>query len=87
MGEAVVSGFARLTWTWKRLTQTEWNWWNTTVLGGAASVTKSGSPAIKLYNHMNVLTDYSSCVIMAPKFETVERSRYINVTIEIEQIQ
>lgn len=85
-GEAVVAGFARLTWTWARMSQEDWNFWNTTVLAGSASRSISASPAAKLFNHMNVLTDYSYCVILAPSFERVQNAKYINVKLEIEQI-
>lgn len=86
IGEAVTSGFSKLTWKWKSLTQTQWNFINTTVLGGAASKTITGANAIKLYNHMNVLTTYTNCVIQRPTFENVAWGRYINVSWEIEQI-
>lgn len=86
LGEAITAGFSKLTWKWTRLSQTEMNFLLTTVLGGAATKSITANPALRTYNHQNVLTNYTSCIVQRPTWERWSGNRYQGVTLEIEQI-
>lgn len=83
-GLAVTAGTSSLTWKWGRMTQTEWNWWYTTLLTGFAS--KAFTSGIRLVNDLNVETAYSACVVSRPVAETVTGAEYLGVTVEITQL-
>ena len=84
-GVAVTGGQSALLWKWARLTQTEWNWWYTTICGGAASVAVSGTT--RLVNNLNVETAYTYCIVHRPVAESVTGGEYLGVTVEITEIQ
>jgi hypothetical protein len=83
-GLAVTAGAATVVWKWARLTQSEWNWWYTTLLTGLAS--KAFTSGIRLVNNLNVETAYNACVVHRPVAETVTGADYLGVTVEITQI-
>jgi len=82
-GEAVTAGGASVTWTFDMLNATEFAWWYTTVLAGAASKLCSNN---RLWNALGTETAYSSAIVLRPEWERVQAGAYWNVTIKIEQI-
>lgn len=84
-GAAVTGPYASLTWTWAYLTKTEYLFWRTTVLAGAASATFTANT--ELYDDTQTLKTITYCTVMRPQYETIEGGLYKNVTVQIDQIK
>ena len=82
-GAAVTAGYSSLSWQWPFLKQTDFAWWITTILAGAASAEFS---QCKLINHLQTLTTYTHCIVYRPDYERIENGLYYNVTLTIEAI-
>lgn len=83
-GEAVVSGYYKLTWTFPQLSLSDMTWICSTLLGGAASVTYSSA---ELYNKIGTLTSYTNAVAYEPTFDTATGGYFENVVWVIDRIR
>ena len=83
-GQAITAGNGSiLTWQWPYLKQSDFAWWITTVLSGAASAELS---QCRLINHLQTLTTYTHCFVYRPDYERIENGLYHNVSLTIEAI-
>ena len=83
-GLPVTGGTATLTWTFSFMTQAEWDFWSTTVLGGAPG--KECSGLTQLYDHDKTLTTFTRCVVLRPEWDRIENGLFRDVVVTIEQI-
>lgn len=83
-GAAVRGPYATITWTWDWLTASEYGYWATTLLAGAASATFTANT--ELYDDTQTLRTVSHCTVLAPSYDAIENSGYRGATITIDQI-
>jgi hypothetical protein len=83
-GEAVVSGYYTLTWTFPQMSLSDFTWIASTLLGGAASVKYTSA---QLYNKLGTLTTYTNAVAHEPTWETARGGYLENVTWVIDRIR
>lgn len=83
-GEAVVSGYYTLTWTFPQMSLTDFTWIVSTLMSGAASVTYSSA---ELYNRLGALTSYTNAVAYEPTYDTAHGGWIENVTWIIDRIR
>lgn len=84
-GAAIAAPFATLTWTWQRLSLTDYTYWRTTILAGAASA--SFTTNTLLYDDLQVLKTITQCTVYRPTYETMQDGDYINVQLVIDGIK
>lgn len=82
-GLAVTAGTRSLSWQWPYMARTDFVWWTTTLLAGAASAEFT---QCKLINDQQTLTTYTHCIVHRPDYERIENGLYYNVTLTIEAI-
>lgn len=82
--EAITGGYPRITWTWPSLLLEEYDWWVTTLLGGARS--KICTSTNQLYDVDGNLTTYSSVTVYKPTHQGFESGYVLNVQVEIEDM-
>lgn len=81
LGETITAGLPSVVWTFPSLSPTDYAWWATTVLGGAAY---KKCPAV-LWNDLDVETSYSQVIVRYPKPPEGRRNGYYrNVQIVID---
>lgn len=84
-GNAIVAPYASVTWTFDRLTHSQYTWWRTTLLGGNLSVKFA---TCELYNDLRALVTYTGgCVVYAPPAAKMTNGLYRDVVIEIKYIR
>lgn len=83
-GRVVVAGYPSLVWGWTWLTDSNMNYWLTTILAGQPDALCTA--LTQLYDHRKVLRNISSCVVYEPVFETITNGVYHNVQLYIGQI-
>lgn len=83
-GEAVVSGYYTLTWTFDQMPLTDFTWIVSTLLGGAASVKYTSA---QLYSKLGVLTTYTNAVAHEPTWDTARGGYVEGVTWVIDRIR
>jgi hypothetical protein len=82
-GDLVTAGYATVDWTFSTLTATEFAYWETTLLAGAASKRLTNN---RLWNRLMAETAYSELVLERPEFENYNGNRYRNVAIRMTQV-
>lgn len=82
-GNMVAVGYPEVTWTFTELTKAEYTWWASTICAGLPS---KSFGAAQLYNHLDVLTTFTHCIVHHPRHESREYDRFIGVTIRITQL-
>lgn len=86
-GVGVASPVRTLTWKYAYMTSTEVTFWNTTVLGGAASKLCTGTNQLNDPTKGGALTTFSSCVVDRLQFEgNPVGGYYRDVTLTIRNI-
>jgi hypothetical protein len=83
-GLAITAPFSTLTWQWNLLTLADYNWWITTVLAGAASL--SCTTGTILVNHLQQRVAVS-CVVMRPTYGRIISGAYEDVELQINRIE
>lgn len=78
LGRPVTAGPATATWQWAYMTQTEWDWWALSRVGGAAAYLEAD---LRLYNQHNVEANFSDGIVERPTYERVRNGYYVNVQI------
>lgn len=87
LGTAVTAGGSTIDWVFSSMSLTEWAWWTTTLLAGAASRAFSGvSGSTRFVNDQGVETAFTQCVVFRPVAEQFSGLYYRNVKVRIEQI-
>lgn len=82
--EPVTGGYPSVTWSWDWIDGTDYDFWATTVLGGARSAVLTGTT--QLYDTARDLVTYASATVIKPTFERIENGIYYNVTVEIKDL-
>lgn len=82
-GAAVVAPYARVVWQWPHMNLSDYTWWRTTLLSGAASLTCSANS--QLVDDLQVLRSIT-CVVMRPSYERIAAGLYMNVEVRIDRI-
>lgn len=84
-GAATYAPYSTLQWQWDYLTLDSSNfaWWVTTLLGGAASAEYTQA---KFFNKVGTLTTYSHCIVYAPTYERLQDGLAWNVQLTIDWI-
>jgi hypothetical protein len=82
-GEAVAAPYARVVWKFNHMTLSDYTWWRTTLLGGAASLTCSSNT--QLVNDLQAAVN-CTCVVHRPTYERIQNGLYMNVEVRIERI-
>jgi hypothetical protein len=83
-GEAVVSGYATVTWTFDFMEMTDINWIATTLMGGAYSLKFTSA---QLKNDLGVLTTFTNAVSQRPTYEYASNGSVEGVTWKIERVR
>lgn len=83
-GEAVVSGYATITWTFPFMTMTDYTWIATTLMGGAYSVKYTSA---QLKNDLGALITYTNAVSLRPTYEFASNGVVESVTWIIERVR
>ena len=83
-GFPVSIGYPEITWTFERLTSTEYAWWATTICDGEAY---QEFTVASLRDNLDVQKSFTHCVVFYPTFEKREYGAYFNVTVKITQIE
>jgi len=81
-GDAVTAQYSRLTWQWRHMSTSDYNWWCSTLLGGAASKVFAGGDTL-LLNHLGTPTFVSSCVVYRPTHGPAVGAYFTNVQLEV----
>jgi hypothetical protein len=81
-GEAVTASYSRATWEWDYMSIDDFDWWCTTLLGGAASKVFDGGDS-SMVNHIGEPTFVSYCVVYRPTHGPAVGARFTNVRLEI----
>ena len=85
-GTAIAAPFATLTWAWEHMSLTEYTYWRTTLLAGAASAAFTANTL--LYDDLRVLRTVTQCIVYRPTYErTAAGGYYLNVQLVIDQIK
>ena len=84
LGEVVVAGGARVTWTWAVLTPAEYNSLVTTLCLGRPSLRCEAINGITLYNDLQVEQTFSNCVVIRPTYKEFSADLYREVTLVID---
>lgn len=79
-GVSVVSGLAKLTWSFNSLSAADYAWWVTTVLAGNPS--RSG--VATLWDDLNAEHSFSSVTVRYPAYEEMRGNRYWSVAVNID---
>ena len=81
-GDAVTAQHSRLTWAWKRMSVSDYNWWCTTLLGGAALEVfdRGGTGVIK---HLGMPTYCNSWVGLRATHGPAVGAYFTNVQLEV----
>ncbi len=82
-GAAVVAPYARVIWQWPHMTLSDYTWWRTTLLAGAASLTCSANS--QLVDDLQVLRSIT-CVVMQPNYDRIQNGLYMGVEVRIDRI-
>ena len=82
-GAAVVSPYAAITWQFAHMTLSDYTWWRTTLLGGAASLTCTANTT--LLNDLQAEIN-CACIVMRPTYERIQNGLYINVEVKIDRV-
>lgn len=83
-GDAVVSGYATITWTFPFMTMTDYSWIASTLMSGAYSVRYTST---QLKDDLGLLTVYLNAVAQRPTYEFASNSYVENVTWIIERVR
>ncbi len=76
-GERVATGYARVTWTFRVMTKTNYQWITNTLLGGAQS---NSYASAQLYDDNFTLQTYTGAVAHKPTARTYKGGMVIDVT-------
>lgn len=79
-GASVTAGTARAMWRFRNLTIADWEWWTTTLMSGAASLTS----AAVLWDDGDDETSFSSVTVRYPTSDGVRNGRHQNVEIVVD---
>lgn len=82
-GDVVVGGYMTATWEFRILTASQFAYFETTLLAGAASARLTNN---RLWNRLMAETAYSSLVLLRPQIGNYNGNRYKDVTITFTQI-
>lgn len=82
-GTAVVAPYAEVTWKFPYMTASDYAWWVTTLLGGAASLACESNT--QLVNHLQAATN-CTCIVYRPSYESIQNGLYMNVEVRIKRI-
>lgn len=80
----VTAGYSSVVWRFDDMPLSDYTWFITTILGGAASKECTSN---RLFDHLQVETAYSTCILHRPTYEAIQRGLYQNVEVQITQIQ
>ena len=83
-GNPVVGLLRKATWTWERLSLSDYQFWTQTVLGGARYKVCTGTNTLP--DDEQSFGNYSSIKVMKPTFAFIENGLYHNVSLEILEI-
>lgn len=84
-GEDIQAPTATLTWQWPYLSLSDYTYWRTTILAGAASATFTTNTL--LFDDLQALKTITQCIVHRPTYERLEGGNYINVQLLIDQIK
>jgi len=79
-GAAVLAGAQRVQWQFKHVTQTEYDWWTQTLMGGAASLAITSA---ELWDHRMVSHTFTSGTLFIPYAQAYRGARYWDLNVEI----
>ena len=83
-GVAITEPYSSVEWTWELMDLTDYAWWTTTLLSGAAAAEYTTA---QLYNYLGVLTTYTHIIVNRPQHGGFIHSALLqNVTIKLEQL-
>lgn len=87
-GRVITRTTREATWSWKRLTNTEFDYLAQTVCGGQASAEGTSGTITTLNDPtaQRVETDFSYGVVEAPTYEKYSAGLYFNVSITIRNL-
>lgn len=80
LGETKSAGLPYVEWRFNSLSQPNYTWWVTTLLGGALS---KRCPAV-LWNDLDVEVSYSGVTVRRPTYQRRANNRYYDVTVRID---
>lgn len=83
-GEAVVSGYATITWSFPFMTMADYSWIASTLMSGAYSVKYTTA---LLTSDLGLATVYTNAVAYRPTYEFAQNSYVENVTWIIERVR
>jgi hypothetical protein len=84
LGEVVVAGGARVTWTWAVLTSDEYKFLVRDLCQWRPSLRWEVINGISLYNDLQVEQTFSNCVVLRPTYKEFSSDLYREVTLIID---
>lgn len=84
LGEASSGGYPSVTITYNTLSQSNFQWWASTICTNLASKTHTSAT---LYTDQGATANYTNAVVSYPTYDGIIGQWYQNVKIEITQLQ
>jgi len=82
-GDAVLAGAQSVVWQFRHMDASEFAWWTTTLLGGAASLTLTSA---ELWDHTVTEQTFTDGVVYLPTYEAYRGGRFWNVTVQMRHL-
>ena len=83
LGEAVNAGYPEVTITYDQLSETDFQWWASTICTNLASKTHTSAT---LYTDQGSTAAYTNAVVHYPTYDGISGAWYQNVVIRITQL-